>query len=151
MKEICKNCGQREEMHYLEQPSGKRSKNCKKFEAYPDTLEGNYDHLEQKGCVFVEHIQSHLKDNEEVICTICNKTHKEICPKCKASQDEVPKEVIDGFIKKGLEKLKTKKGCGKSLYPRVEDTDCGEYCRFCKEKHYCNDCKPKNHKEKSNE
>ena len=28
---------------------------------------------------FVTHIQSHLKQGEEVICKICNKTAKEIC------------------------------------------------------------------------
>ncbi|KKK47354.1 hypothetical protein LCGC14_3156040, partial [marine sediment metagenome] len=42
--EICRNCGQLENEH------PHQWKACKRFEAYPDTLEGNYDHLEQKGC-----------------------------------------------------------------------------------------------------
>ena len=31
-----------------------------------------------KDTIFIKHIQSHLKDGEEVVCKICGKTAKEI-------------------------------------------------------------------------
>jgi hypothetical protein len=31
-------------------------------------------HLNRMGKVFLEHIDTHLKDDEKIICTICNKT-----------------------------------------------------------------------------
>ena len=46
------------------------------------------------------------------------------------------------FIEKTEKEMtKTKfKGCDNFLIPRVEDTDCGQYCKFCKRNHYCSEC-----------
>ena len=43
------------------------------------------------------------------------------------------------------------KGCGKVLYPRVQDTDCGDACRFCGINHYCDKCRDKFVKSKRGE
>lgn len=75
---------------------------------------------------------------------INKKCMKRTC-KCKKfeAEDEVPKEVVDKFIKKGLEKIKTQKGCGKP-FKMVNDyspVDCGEDGELCP------NCKPQNHNE----
>jgi len=41
-----------------------------------------------KGDIFVEHIQSHLKPGQEVICKICNKTVDEIYQELKSEKEQ---------------------------------------------------------------
>lgn len=57
--------------------------------------------------IFINHIQSHLKDNEDVICKICGKTAIEIISKervkgyCKilANDDKALTEIIEDYLK----------------------------------------------------
>jgi len=44
-----------------------------------------------KGDIFVEHIQSHLKPGQEVICKICNKTVGEIYQELKSEKEQANK------------------------------------------------------------
>jgi hypothetical protein len=44
-----------------------------------DTLAQLEEYYKPKDDIFIKHIQSHLKPNEEVICKICGRTAKEIC------------------------------------------------------------------------
>ena len=39
--------------------------------------------MKNKDIIFIKHIQSHLKEGEEVICKICGKTAKEIITEAK--------------------------------------------------------------------
>lgn len=54
----------------------------------PDIFEATYEtaNTKTKDDIFIQHIQSHLKPNEKVICKICKKSAEEII---KEAQNEI--------------------------------------------------------------
>ncbi len=72
-------------------------------------------------CGLIEHIRTHLKKGEDVVCKICGITHEETCKKfaCLSASAEEPQ------------------GCGKEIEIGKNIYECGYKGKLCK------DCKPK--------